>query len=286
MSDDDDTEPDGGIVNLSEFRKRTEEERRRRRKASDSSGATGEGPPKKIVNPRGILDVMRVLKQVDYTLARDTEGVAMILPGQDPNRFWHCVDSEEFAEYLSVLYGAQTSVLTPTGRLRGVTTRRCIEEVQRTLRAESRNGPVLPFARRYIQVGETKYIDWGWPDDARMMVITARGWRLDTAYTVQRPRPDIPLVRTVDMLPLPKPLENRAKADEALRLFEQRSGLSPDGFRLLMLALGHAWSDGPGPIISLTGPPERTKRRWRASFSGWLIRRGMAQCICLPRPTI
>jgi hypothetical protein len=271
MSTDDDIgSNEDNVVNLSEMRQRTEAERRRRRKDAGGGGAGrggggdgaggggstgGERPGRRIIVPRGALDLMRSLTQIGYTLARDAEGVAMVLPGEDPNRFWYYVYGEEFAEYLSTLYGDLTPQLTAFGRLRGMTTERCIREVQRTLRAESRNGPVRPFSRRYIEVDGTKYIDWGLPGDSRMMVVTERGWRLDTRYTTQRPRSDIPLIRTADMLPLPKPIEDRAKADEAFRLFEKRSGLSPDGFKLLILATGHAWSDGPGPVVQPMGPP-------------------------------
>jgi hypothetical protein len=209
----------------------------------------------KIIVPRGALDLMRSLTQTGYILARDTEGVAVVRSGKDPNGFWYYVYGEEFGEFLSTLYGDLTPLLTDHGRLRGMTTARAIQEVQRTLRAESRNAPTRPFTRRYVQIDETKYVDWGLPGDSRMMVVTERGWRLDSPYTTQRPRGDIPLIRAADMLPLPKPIVDRAKADDALRLFEQRSGLSPDGFKLLMLAIGHAWSDGPGPVVALMGPP-------------------------------
>jgi hypothetical protein len=253
---------DGDFVDLTDIRRRTEAERRRRRKEADGGakagggGSTrGERQTRNIIVPRGALDLMRALTQIGYTLARDTEGVAMILPENDPNRFWYHVEGEEFAEFLSSQYGELTPVLTEHGRLRGMTTARCIQEVQRTLRAESRNAPMRPFSRRYIEVDGRKYIDWGLPADGRMVVVTERGWRMDAPYTAQRLRSDIPLVRAADMLPLPEPIDDRARADEALRLFEMRSGLSPDGFKLLMLAIGHAWSDGPGPVVALMGPP-------------------------------
>lgn len=201
MSTDDDAgSDDGGFADLSGMQQRTEAERRRRGRVpgggsgggrdgggdgTGGGGSTGHEPPRrKIIEPRGALDLMRSLTQVGYALARDPEGVAMILPGNDPNRFWYHVYGDEFAEFLSNLYGDLTPVLTATGRLRGMTTQRCIQEAQRTLRAESRNAPVRPFSQRYMQIEGTKYIDWGLPGDGRMMVVTERGWRLDTPYTM------------------------------------------------------------------------------------------------------
>src|SRR5262249_22633169 len=148
--------------------------------------------------------------------------------------------------------------LTSTGRVPGMTTEKCIKEVQRTLRADSRRGKVLPFSQRYIEIDGKKYIDWGLPD-GRMMVVSEHGWKLDAPYTEQRPRTDIPLYRSSDMLAFPMPFEDRARAEEAFRRFEFRSGLSPDGFKLLILGIGHGWSDGPGPVIAIIGPPAAHK---------------------------
>jgi hypothetical protein len=217
-------------------------------------------PQANFRKPRGYEDGYMLLRELEYEVARDLRGRAVVRLTIGGNCETYYVDDVLFAYRLRLLYSERRHFYTATGKMPAMITEPAIREVVKELLAQAEQAAQQNFQRRVVEIHGERYIDLG-RRDWRMLRINRDGWYITPRPTNRQPfNRSVRLVRAYGMGELPEPDREGMSAAWATLRRTVCATMTDDDFLRLQCFLLAVWRPGvPAPIGVLTGPPASFK---------------------------